>query len=128
MFNSFTYYFKQSLVWNLGDYLPSAIAIAVVKIRTLIADVEPSKFIDTVHSLTSLLLCVNYSISCVFLNPLATILILFIVQIGFGEAFLRLSERSEEDGAFLRNFAEAFVYSFRMGLGDNNTDPYESIT
>lgn len=49
---------------------------------------------------------------------------------GFGEAFLRLSESSDPDstGVFLLNFAHAFVYSFRMGLGDNNTDPFDEIT
>lgn len=55
------------------------------------------------------------------------IFILFIVEMGFGEAFLRLSEKSNEEGAFLDNFAMAFVYAFRLTLGDNDTDAYDNI-
>lgn len=57
------------------------------------------------------------------------LLILFVVQIGFGEAFLRLSEASDPDseGNFLNNIATSFVFTFRMSLADNNTDPFDFI-
>ena len=55
------------------------------------------------------------------------LLILFIVEIGFGEAFLRLSEVSSGKGNFLENYAMSFVYTFRMSLADNDTDPLEEI-
>jgi hypothetical protein len=55
------------------------------------------------------------------------LLILFIVEIGFGEAFLRLSEVSSGKGNFLDNYAMSFVYTFRMSLADNDTDPLEEI-
>ncbi len=45
------------------------------------------------------------------------LLILAIVFIAFGEAFLRISEKSGEQ-AFIVNYADAFVYSFRLGVGD----------
>ncbi len=44
---------------------------------------------------------------------------------GFGEAFLRISEANDEDNHFLRNFAEALVYIYRMSMGDFDTDPYD---
>ncbi|CDW81515.1 wd-40 repeat protein [Stylonychia lemnae] len=45
---------------------------------------------------------------------------------GFGEAFLRLAEASNDDELkFVQNFADAFVYIYRMSLGDNSTDAYE---
>ncbi len=45
------------------------------------------------------------------------LLILGIVFIAFGEAFLRISEKSG-DQAFILNYADAFVYAFRLGVGD----------
>ncbi len=45
---------------------------------------------------------------------------------GFGEAFLRISEANEEDNRFLRNIIEAFVYLYRLSMGDFDTDPYEN--
>ena len=56
------------------------------------------------------------------------LLILFIVEIGFGEAFLRLSEVSTGEGNFLDNYAMSFVYTFRMSLADNSTDPLATIS
>ena len=55
------------------------------------------------------------------------IMILFIVQMGFGEAFLRLSEQSG-DAAFLENFGFAFIYAFRLTIGDNDTSAFADIS
>ena len=49
--------------------------------------------------------------------------ILIIVYVGFGEAFLRISEASGE-GDFLPNYAYAIIYSMRISIGDNDTDAY----
>ena len=41
----------------------------------------------------------------------------------FGEAFLRLSEKGdipEGESSFLNNFADAFVYCVRLGVGDTD--------
>lgn len=51
------------------------------------------------------------------------LLILAIVFIAFGEAFLRISEKSG-DNAFIKNYADAFVYAFRLGVGDAFSDPF----
>jgi hypothetical protein len=56
------------------------------------------------------------------------LMILLIMEISFGEAFLRLSEGSSDDGIFLDNFAMSFVYSFRLSMGDTNTDNFEKVT
>jgi hypothetical protein len=56
------------------------------------------------------------------------IMILFIVEIAFGEAFLRLSQASTNSGNFLDNYAMAFVYTFRMSLADNDTDALSEIS
>jgi hypothetical protein len=47
-----------------------------------------------------------------------------IVYLGFGEAFLRLSQNSKEDQQYAFNFADAFVYTFRLSVGDTNTDTF----
>lgn len=52
------------------------------------------------------------------------LLILAITMMAFGEAFLRFSEKSDEDAQFLLNYADAFVYTFRLAVGDTGTDTY----
>lgn len=95
-------------------------------------------FIYTIHSVASLLLWVKFLYflrifkhTGYFIRMLSTVIwdirvfifILLIVYIGFGEAFLRLSEVSE-DAAFLYNYAYSIIYSFRLSIGDNDTDSY----
>ena len=54
------------------------------------------------------------------------LLILGIVYCAFGEAYLRLAEPMEdEELRYVSNFANAFVYIYRMSLVDNNTDAFE---
>lgn len=50
--------------------------------------------------------------------------ILFIVYFGFGEAFLRLSEKSDPEAQFIENYAMAWVYAFRLSVGDFSTDTF----
>lgn len=50
--------------------------------------------------------------------------ILLIVYMGFGEAFLRLSENSE-NAHFIQNYAYSIVYSFRLSIGDTDTDSFD---
>ena len=52
------------------------------------------------------------------------LLILGIVLLAFGEAFLRLSEMSGDEHAFIDNYAYTFVYAFRLAIGDTATDTY----
>ncbi len=75
-------------------------------------------------------ICIGYLIRMILgsLSDMKVfLLILFIVEIGFGEAFLRLSEVSSGKGNFLDNYAMSFVYTFRMSLADNDTDSLEEI-
>lgn len=41
-----------------------------------------------------------------------------IVLIGFGESFLRFSEMSPPDHQFILHYADSFVYTFRLAIGD----------
>ena len=52
------------------------------------------------------------------------LLILFLMYFGFGEAFLRLSENSDEEAQFIINYAYAWVYAYRLSLGDTATDTF----
>lgn len=54
------------------------------------------------------------------------LLILLIIYLGFGEAFLRLSEGSSEDAAFLADYGHAMIYSFRLSIGDNDTETFDN--
>ena len=51
--------------------------------------------------------------------------IFFIVNVSFGEAFLRLSEMREES-SFIPNYAYSLIYSFRLSLGDTDTDAFDA--
>lgn len=53
------------------------------------------------------------------------LLILLIIYLGFGEAFLRLSERSDEEVQWLSDYAHGIIYSFRISIGDTDTDPFD---
>jgi hypothetical protein len=53
------------------------------------------------------------------------LLILIIMYLGFGEAFLRLSEGSEPDQQFIESYPHALLYSFRLSLGDMATDTFD---
>ena len=95
-------------------------------------------FIDTVHAVTCLLMWLKFLyflrlfestshlvrvIFNMFWEMKKFIGILFIFYMAFGEAFLRLSEKSvvpEGESAFLNNFADAFVYAVRLGVGDTD--------
>jgi hypothetical protein len=52
------------------------------------------------------------------------LLILAIVMIAFSEAFMRLSEMSNEESQFHVNYAFSFVYTFRLAVGDTGTDTF----
>jgi hypothetical protein len=56
------------------------------------------------------------------------LLILLIVELAFGEAFLRLSEASTGEGKFLDNYALAYLFTLRMNLGDVSTDNLDSTS
>jgi hypothetical protein len=54
------------------------------------------------------------------------LLVLMIVYLGFGEAFLRLSQNSKDESQYLPNYAYSIVYAFRLSIGDTDTDNFNS--
>ena len=54
------------------------------------------------------------------------LLILIIMYLGFGEAFLRLSEASDPESKFITDYQHAILYSFRLSLGDMSTDTFDT--
>jgi hypothetical protein len=135
-------YFGWDFIWNAIDILPPVFIIALVTQR-LRQDYEWDElmkpgFIDTVHAVTCLLMWLKFLyflrlfestshlvrvIFNMFWEMRTFIGVLFIFYMAFGEAFLRLSEKTEVlegEDPFLSNFAEAFVYSVRLGVGDTD--------
>jgi hypothetical protein len=53
------------------------------------------------------------------------LLVLLIIYLGFGEAFLRLSEGSTDKAQFIDDYPHAILYSFRLSLGDMQTDTFD---
>jgi hypothetical protein len=138
-----TSYFGWGFIWNAIDILPPIFIIAVVTQR-LRQDYEWDElmtpgFIDTVHAVTCILMwlkflyflrlfeCTQHLVRVIFnmFWEMKTFIgILFIFYMAFGEAFLRLSEKSNlDDGGddqFLSDFADAFIYTVRLGAGDTD--------
>jgi hypothetical protein len=54
------------------------------------------------------------------------VLILIIIYFGYAEAFLRLSDVSDEEGKFIESYPKAILYTFRLSMGDMATDNYDS--
>ena len=95
--------------------------------------------LPSIHSLSSLILWLNFLyflrlfdstsyliriIVNVFWNMKQFLFLLLLCQIGFAEAFLRLSEYGNEDSHFLDNILDAYIYTYRMSLVDNDTDSF----
>ncbi|CDW75557.1 wd-40 repeat protein [Stylonychia lemnae] len=132
-----------SSVWNYSDILPPILIIVVVslKLNTYYnEDYEPNNFIYTVHSVATLLMWIKLlyflrifrstgylvrTLTDVIYDMKVFLLILFIVYFGFGEAFLRLSEKSDPEMQFIQNYAYCWVYAFRLSIGDNATDTFD---
>ena len=142
-------YFGWGFVWNAIDILPPIFIIAVVTQR-LRQDYEWDElmkpgFIDTVHSVTCLLMWLKFLyflrlfdstshlvrvIFNMFWETKTYVGILCIFYMAFGEAFLRLAEKGdipEGEDPFLDNFAEAFVYSLRLSVGDTDVEGIYNI-
>ncbi len=62
----------------------------------------------------------------VFVELKVFLFILSILYMGFGEAFLRISEANYEKNRYLRNFIEAFLYLYKLSMGEFDTDPYDN--
>ena len=142
--------------WNYSDLLPPMLIMVVVSVHInerYNLDFVHSNFIYTVHSLASLLLWAKliyflrifkatgkiYMILILlgyFVRILTDVVyemkvfifFLFTVYLGFGEAFLRFSEASQEDSQFVGDYASAFVYTFRLSMGDNDTTGFSNTT
>jgi len=110
------------------------IALITMKLNTFYNDnYDPSDFIYTIHSVATLLMWIKFlyflrifrstgylvrTLTDVIYDMKVFLLILFIVYFGFGEAFLRLSEKSDPEAQFIMNYAYCWVYAFRLSVGD----------
>ncbi len=45
---------------------------------------------------------------------------------GFGEAFLRISEGNDEENKFFSNIIIAFVNLYMLSMGEFETEPYDN--
>ena len=133
-------YFKS--IWNYSDILPPLLIIVIVSLKINLfynAEFVPTTFVVTIHSLASLLMWAKllYFLrifkSTGYLVRMLTdvvwdmkifLFILAIVYLAFSESFMRLSETSDEEAQFTGNYANSFVYTFRLSLGDTNTDTF----
>lgn len=106
-------------VWNYSDLLPPMLIIVVVTMKLNFfynTRYEPTTYLATIHSFASFFMWLKFlyflrifkdtgylvrTLTDVIFDMKIFLLILFIVYFGFGEAFLRLSETSEEDYQFL---------------------------
>ena len=54
-------YFTKSLVWNIIDLLPTTmiIAVVIVKLKVRYYNFEPHSFIQTIHSIASLMMWIR---------------------------------------------------------------------
>ena len=140
-------------VWNIPDLLTPILVVVVIS-HHLHTDITPDyvkpSFIVTVHSFTSLFIWIKFLYFLRIYRPtgktrlanhkpigylirmLGTVIwdiriflfVLLIVYLGFGEAFLRLSQNSSEKGGFITNYADSIVYSFRLSIGDTSVDNF----
>lgn len=133
-------YFKS--FWNFNDILSSSLAIITVAFHLknyADEEYEIPAIIVTIHSFASLCLWIKFLYFLRVFRPTAYLInamsqvvwdmkvflcIFLIVNVGFGEAFLRLSEMREES-SFIPNYAYSMIYSFRLSLGDTDTDAFE---
>ncbi len=124
--------------WNYIDVFPIFLVITVVSLKLRIFfdynDIyEDNTFIYTIHSLASLGMWLKLifflrlfestghlisTLLSVFFDMKVFLLLLSIFYMGFGEAFLRISEVNAEKYQFIQNFADAFVYLYRLSMGD----------
>jgi hypothetical protein len=127
-------------VWNFLDLSLPVLIVTVITyhLRELIEEgFERPNFLETVHSFCSLLLWIKFLYflrifrhTAYLINMLNTViydmriflLILLIIYLGFGEAFLRISERSDEEAQWLNGYGYGLLYSFRLSIGDIDSD------
>eukprot|EP00347_Sterkiella_histriomuscorum_P021746 403332909 len=98
-----------------------------------------SKILPTIHALASLILWINFLyflrlfdstsyliriVINVFWDMKWFLILLLVCQIGFAESFLRLCEYSDMENQFVENILDAFVFTFRMSLVDNDTSQF----
>ncbi len=110
--------------WNYFDVIPVLLVIVVVSTKLSVFYSEdftfsPHNFLYTIHSLASLTMWLKLlyflrlfeqtgylirTLLGVFYEMKVFLLILSIVYMGFGEAFLRISEANNDENKFLSNF------------------------
>lgn len=134
-----------STIWNFPDLIVPVFVITIIThhLYELQDDgYKKPEFIVTVHSFCSLLIWIKflyflriYRPTGYFIRMLSTViweirtflLVLMIVYLGFGEAFLRLSQNNTDDDKlqYLPNYAFGLVYVFRLSIGDTDTDNFD---
>lgn len=135
-------YFGWGFFWNAIDVFPPIFIIAVVTAR-LRQDYEFDElmkpgFIDTVHAVTCILMWLkllyflrlfdstSHLVRVIFnmaWEMKSFLCILCVIYMAFGEAFLRLAEKTptpEGGTVFLTDFADAFIFCVRLGMGDTD--------
>lgn len=100
---------------------------------------SPNNFKQTIHALASLLMWAKllyflriFYTTGYLIRMLTTVIwemkifliILFLIYFAFGEAFLRVSEASDPEAAFITNYAMAWVYAYRLSIGDGDTSTF----
>ncbi len=110
--------------WNYFDISPVLLVTVVVSTKLSVyyqydIDYSYNNFLYTIHSLASLTMWLKLlfflrlfestghfirTLIGVFYDMRVFLFILFIFYMGFGEAFLRISEGNDLDNRFLRNF------------------------
>ena len=134
-----------SSIWNYTDFLPPLMIITIVsyKLAYIYSNFIPiSQFIITVEAVCGILMWLKLlyflrifkttgylvrMVTDVLWGMKTFLLILFIVYFGFSEAFLRVSEASEEDSQFSGvNYFYAFVYVFLTSIGATGVDSFNT--
>lgn len=134
-------YFKSVKNWLdiMQLFLTSFTVIAHYQYPTI---EEFSEFpaLPPIHAMASLILWINFMyflrlfdqtsyliriIINVFWDMKTFLLILLISQLGFGEAFLRLSEYSLNEGNYLNNLSDAYIFTYKVSIGENNTESFD---
>ena len=64
----------------------------------------------------------------VVLDMRSFLLILFIVIAAFGDAFMSISSANEDADKFTFSFIDSFLYTYRIILGDFNTDGFGTVS
>jgi hypothetical protein len=138
-------YFKSP--WSYLDLMPSIFVVVLITVNIIVKhgfdDFKPNQFLTTVHALASMTLwfkliyfmrifeqtgyLVRLLIQVIY-DIKVFLLFLLIILVAFAEAFLRFSEGSEGDGAYLTNYPKGLIMSFSYTLAGGDTAPFDQMS